>query len=140
MEPVDSYFRCIRVQEFFPDFYRRLLESDAVIPPLSVGVDRERQYSLLRSGIVMLLLHAGGNAAAASALERIGRRHGPRGLGLDPGVHQRWMGALLDTVRACDPHCTADVEAAWRDAVGGGLAVMAGASVVSAAESSGRTP
>jgi hemoglobin-like flavoprotein len=125
------------VPDFFPQFYKRLLDSHPAIAPLFRDIDWERQHVLLRSGIVMMLLHAAGNPAASRALERIGRSHGPAGLGVAPQLYDYWIHSLLGTVRACDPRCSPEVEAAWREAACRGVAVMLGR--VTSPGSSGRS-
>lgn len=130
-EPVDSYFRCLGAAHFFSEFYRRLLASHPAMAPLFDGTDWDRQHVLLRSGLVMMLLHAGGNPAASSALARIGQRHGPSGLRVEPTLYDHWVESLLETVRSCDPQCSPAIERAWRDVARRAIGVMLGGGVTS---------
>ena len=118
----ESYARCIAASDFFPSFYDFLLASDPAIPPMFARTEFPKQHRLLQHGLGLLLSYA--RAADAQLLERIAARHGPGGIDLHPSMYRHFESSLLQAVRQCDPGCTAEVEAAWLEAIRPGIDFM----------------
>ena len=117
-----SYERCLLAPDFFAYLYDRLLASDPRIPPMFAKTEFPRQYRLLQHGVGLLLIYA--RRADDELLERIAARHSPRGLNVEPAMYENFVASLLSAVRRADPQCSAEVEDAWRQALGPGLAFM----------------
>jgi hemoglobin-like flavoprotein len=81
-----------------------------------------KQYKLLQHGLGLLLSYA--NRVDDTLLDRIAARHSSSGIGVPPEMYSLFTDSLLATVRELDPECTPDVERAWREALGPGIAFM----------------
>jgi hemoglobin-like flavoprotein len=124
LEPTDSYFRCLRLPSFLEKFYARLLEDDPSTAALFARTEWREQRLKMQAALAMVLLNHSGSRAARGTLRRLGRVHGPQGLNVAPALYARWIEAMLDTVRACDPEWTAEIGGKWRAALTAATDVM----------------
>lgn len=118
----ESYERCLAAPDFFSYLYEQLLASDPSIPPMFAKTEFPRQHRLLQHGIGLLLIY--GRRSDDVLLERVAARHSARGLDVKPSLYPLFVSSLIAAVRRCDPQCSAEVEAAWRESVRPGLAFI----------------
>ncbi|MCP5180401.1 MAG: globin [Pseudomonadales bacterium] len=102
---------------FFVAFYERFLRDPAVAGLFS-RVDMRRQAQMVRKSLFQLAsYYVLGDASAE--LKRIAALH--RRVGLQPGMFDAWMAALLETVRQFDPECDEATLLAWGWAMAPGI-------------------
>jgi hemoglobin-like flavoprotein len=118
----ESYARCQRAPRFFPSFYEHLLECDPAVPPMFAKTEFPKQYKLLQHGLGLLLSY--GNRRDDALLDRIAARHSASAVNVSPSMYPLFVESLLATVREHDPRCSAETEAAWREAVRPGIEFM----------------
>lgn len=118
----ESYERCLRAPDFFVVLYEQLLASHPAIPPMFSGTEFPRQYRLLQHGLGLLLIYA--KESDSDLLDRIAARHSQRGLNVAPPLYDHFVDSLVAAVRRCDPECSPEVEADWREAVRPGVEFM----------------
>ena len=119
-----SYDRCCAVAHFFEDFYSNFFTRCPRARPMFAHTDFARQHKLLRHAFGLLLTFPKHPAREPTILRRVAERHSRRDLGVDPALYQRFIEALVDTVRHCDPPFTHAIEDAWRSTVRPGVAYM----------------
>lgn len=119
----ESYERCLRAPDFFGEFYRALLASNEVIPPMFENTAFPRQHRLLQHGLGLLLIFA--KRRDEQLLERIALRHAPSDLDVAPALYENFADSLVEAVSRCDPEFVPSVGEAWRDALQPGLDFMA---------------
>ncbi|WP_323846484.1 globin [Microbulbifer magnicolonia] len=117
-----SYGRCCNDEQFFVDFYDRFMGSSAEIRALFADTDMRQQRHLLRNGIMQLVLHARG--MADTKLRALGQSHSRNGYNIRPEWYRLWLDALMATLRQHDRAFSDEVEAAWRRAIGAGIALI----------------
>ncbi len=105
---------------FFESFYTAFL-TDRDIAEEFRNTNMARQVSMLRRSFFNLAaFYASGRPSAE--LERIAHVH--ERLGIADEHYERWLDALIETVRAHDPDCDLPTELAWRWAMTPGLTYM----------------
>lgn len=119
----DSYARCNQNPRFFNQFYTLFWHRDDKFRQMFIGVDMNKQISMLKASIVIILL-ASTSEAAKKSVRIFGKRHGPDGVGVSPLDYDTWLDCLIETVSACDPYYNHNVEQAWRDCFAEGIAIM----------------
>lgn len=122
IELAEASFRRSAGEGFFQAFYHRLLALDAETRAKFAHTDFERQNKLLQHGIGLLFTYA--KRGTPILLERIAARHAPSDLGISADHFPLFVECLIQTVRECDPEATDETEAAWRVALGPGIAFM----------------
>jgi hemoglobin-like flavoprotein len=117
----ESYRRCAN-EAFFQAFYKRFVNSDPAIPPKFAKTDFERQNKLLQHGIGLLFVYA--RRRNPVILDRISDRHGPADLNIEPRLYSFFADSLMATVEEFDPRYSAEIGAAWREAMEPGIRFM----------------
>ncbi|MCG7587480.1 globin [Photobacterium sp. OFAV2-7] len=119
----DSYARCNQHPHFFDIFYNLFCQKDDRFREMFAGVDMQKQISMLKASIVIILL-APVSDSARESVRFFGKRHGPQGVGVSPLDYETWLDCLLETVNQCDPNYTFEVDLAWRECLRLGLEIM----------------
>lgn len=108
---------------FFDEFYRLFIGSSREIEEKFNGTDMGRQKRMLaRSMYQMLQFYLGREASEKMA--EIAGRHARRAKNIEPGLYERWLECLVETVRSYDDDFDDDVELAWRVVMAPGIAYM----------------
>lgn len=107
---------------FLDTFYEYFTCASPEVARLFERVDMERQISMLRGSLHLMIHAAGESHIASSHIIGLGRRH--HSLGVRPDMYDWWLESLLQTVEECDPMFTPDIAAASRTVLGRGIAVM----------------
>lgn len=115
MHVTESYERCLESPDFFECFYQifiqRVPEAREVI-----GKDSLTEHQLvLRKGVSSMIMFATKAPASIRTLEQIREQLAAHGIADHPHLYQAAMEALVETVRAFDPKCTASMENSWRN-------------------------
>jgi hemoglobin-like flavoprotein len=111
-----SLKRCEVRADFLDLFYTTFLASSPEVSEKFTGTDFARQKELLRISLHHLLLVARDHKQGPNPyLEDVAVRHGAGHLAIGAHLYDLWLDSLLETVRACDPECFPEVEAAWEE-------------------------
>ncbi len=105
---------------FFRRFYYHFLQS-AEISRFFRNTDMSRQISMLRKSFFQIAAFYITNAPSAE-LERLAFIH--HRLGIADAHYDRWLDALVETVKEQDSDCDLATELAWRWALAPGLTYM----------------
>lgn len=105
---------------FFQAFYSHFL-ADAEINDFFRETDMPRQISMLRRSFFQLVGFYV-SCEPSAELERIALIHNR--LGVDPSHYDRWLDAIVETVREYDPACEEITELAWRLALTPGITYL----------------
>ena len=87
-------------------------------------VDMQKQNDLIREGIKDLIAYADGDSQAETEFQRLAKSHSRSGLAIPPEYYPQWLGSLMETIREHDPAANDETEAAWRQILDGGIALM----------------
>ena len=111
-----SLRRCEARPDFLDVFYGKFLASSPEVAAKFVTTDFVKQKASLRASLHHLLLVAKDPKQGPDAyLHDVAVRHGPGQLAIGAHLYDLWLDSLLETVRACDPECFPEVEAAWEE-------------------------
>lgn len=119
---MQSYGRCCASPGFFDDFYARFLRSSAEVRDKFTNTDMPAQKTLLRQGILNLVLYARG--MPDTKLKALARSHSREKLDIAPHLYDLWIGALLDTIALHDREHTPDTRTAWQQVLAQGVSVI----------------
>lgn len=117
-----SYARCVRAPGFLPRLYELLLASDPRIPPMFAATEFPKQHKLLQHGLGLLLSY--GKKPDPELLERIAARHSAGGRDVPPDMYVHFVESLMRAIGEYDPRFNAEIDHAWRAAMGPGLDFM----------------
>jgi hypothetical protein len=120
-----SYARCREQGGFVKSFYQQLWSRDPAIQQRFRHTDMERQETIMREAINMLLMFAGGSVVARMGLDRIADIHSRKRHDVPPALYALFADVLVDTARTWDPRWEPALEQKWRAALRPGLAHMA---------------
>ncbi len=122
----DSYERLMQTAEgglaFYREFYAILMERSELAAEKLRGLEVERQVKNLQSAVITLMLVYG--SGDVEYAQRLGERHGKRGLDIPPELYVVWLDCLMEAVSRYDRKFDGRVEAAWRGLLAEGIAVM----------------
>jgi hemoglobin-like flavoprotein len=111
-----SLKRCEARADFLDVFYEKFLASSREVAEKFAGTDFARQKEALRASFQHLVLVARDPKQGPDPyLEDVAVRHGAGRLAIGAHLYDLWLDSLLETVRACDPECFPEVEAAWEE-------------------------
>ena len=109
-----------RATPFFEAFYRHFLTHPDVADAFS-GTDMSRQVAMLRKSFFHLVAFYLSHEPTAE-LTRLAVLH--HNIGIESEFYDRWLDALVSTVREFDPRCDEATELAWRLALIPGITYM----------------
>jgi truncated hemoglobin YjbI len=112
--PIESYRRLRRTPHFARRFYEKLLASDDRIRRMFAKTNFEKQHALFEHGVHVLLEYASGSAIGSMAIARLGERHSPKDLDVDPALYDKWIDCMLATAKELDPRWTPALEKRFR--------------------------
>jgi len=105
---------------FFESFYRHFLRDRDIADAFS-QTDMNRQVSMLRKSFFHLVAFYVSHEPSAE-LARIAMIH--HKIGIESAFYDRWLDALIESVREFDPDCDHTTELAWRWALTPGITYM----------------
>ena len=108
-----SYGRVLLKPDLFTSFYERFLKSSPKIKPKFENTNMEKQHALLRRGVSMVIMFAGGGKAAEGAITNIQRTHSVNNLNIEPELYGFWRKSLVDTIATFDPNFTEELREDW---------------------------
>lgn len=111
----ESFGRCCVNPRFLDRFYEIFLSSHPAIKPMFQKTNMDKQKSLLRQGLSMIIMHGEGNTFGTRSLDRIAESHGRKGMNIDPNLYDYWIDSLMKAVKESDPECNPALEAQWRE-------------------------
>ena len=117
-----SYGRCVFTREakekFFQQFYETFLKSHPDIGALFIDTDFDKQISMLKNAISMSIMYGEKqDELAKDVLTNIRRSHSRERHNIKPEYYDYWLSSLIDTLHACDPNFTRELEQNWRDMI-----------------------
>jgi len=68
-----------------------------------------------------MLDYAEGKTMGRMAIERLARSHGPKELAVNNAMMTTWLDCFIEAMRVCDPEFNAELDVAWREALGPAL-------------------
>jgi len=121
-----SLNRCVATPLFLKDFYDRFIGSSEVVREKFKDTDLQQQTRMVADSLHLMAVAAqsGPDAIAWGEMERLARRHSRGDRDVPPELYDLWLDCLLQAVRIHDPLASAEVEAAWREALAPGIAHM----------------
>ncbi|WP_165235454.1 globin [Aquisphaera insulae] len=123
-----SFGRCLvnqaHGQSFLDAFYAEFLASDPRIKRLFSSTDLEKQKDLLKRGLTMLIMYAGGVGLAKAAIEQLAVKHGRNQLNIDPTLYRLWLKSLSTCVRKYDRKYDDALGDLWNEVLESGISAM----------------
>lgn len=120
-----SLARCTAHPGFLDRFYGLFLASSPKVQEKFAGTDFVKQKQMLNASF-NLMLRAAQNEGGGRLeyLDDLATRHGAKQLAIGAELYDLWLDSLLEAVRGCDPAASAEVEAAWEQVMGVGIAYL----------------
>ena len=119
-----SYQRSLEDGRFMDTFYQTLLKRSEAVAALFDHTDFAVQKPLLQRAIAVMIQVGVGEEGAKPEIEHLAERHSRAHLNIDPAYYDVWLDVLCDTVRRHDPQFSPEIEAAWRERMRPGIALM----------------
>ncbi len=117
----DSIQRCRQSGDLAGQFYDRFV-SNPTVRPYFANTKFEHQKRMLTASLYLVVGAAAGTDEGKRHLEQLAGIHAR--LGIPADLYDLWLAALLATVAALDPQCSAEVSQAWQDVLRHGIEVM----------------
>ncbi len=109
-----SLARCEARPGFLDLFYEKFMASSPEVAGKFAGTDFVRQKRALKASFHHLLLVAHDRKQSPDAyLSDVAARHGSGQLEIGASLYDFWLDSLLETVKACDPEWSLEVDRAW---------------------------
>ena len=115
---LQSLERCIKSEDFIPQFYKRFLSASDEIRDKFKHTDFEKQNRML---VRSLQLAAGATAGEQKALEELRDRaetHDRHHLDIKPALYDFWRDAIETTASEFDKQWNDDIKEAWHSILG----------------------
>ncbi|HHJ4328484.1 TPA: globin [Klebsiella pneumoniae] len=119
---MQSYGRCCASPDFFDDFYRNFLASSPQVRDKFTNTNMTAQKSLLRQGILNLVMYARG--MPDTKLRALGESHSRGRMDIRPELYDLWLESLLLTIAAHDKDFNEQARSAWREVMQKGINVI----------------
>lgn len=107
-----SYGRSCSNPAFFETFYSIFMGKSPAIRAMFVDTDMSAQRSLLRGGVMWLVMHARG--MSDSKIRALGESHSRARMDIHPSFYPLWLDALIETLSIYDPQFSPQLENIWR--------------------------
>lgn len=120
----NSYGRSLANGDMLDTFYKKFLSSHSDIEERFKNTDFEQQKKLLRHGINLMIMHAAGNVAGKSGLNRIRESHSRGKMNIQPKYYSHWKKALIDAISQHDRKFDDTVRKAWEKVLDNGIAFI----------------
>jgi hemoglobin-like flavoprotein len=121
----ESLRRCDTDPEFLDIFYEKFLASSPKVREKFANTDLSRQKRFLRASFYLILLASGDEQRGPERyLKYLAARHSASDLNVGAHLYDLWLDSLLQSVKACDPKYSSEVEEAWEEMMGIGIRYM----------------
>ena len=117
-----SYGRACNDPRFFEVFYTNFLGKSDEIRAMFVDTDMSAQRSLLRGGVMWLVMHARG--MSDTKLRALGESHSKKRMNIHPSLYGQWLDALVETLHEFDPEFNAELDRVWREVLNPGIKLI----------------
>jgi hypothetical protein len=108
--------------EFIDGFYRRFLASEDVARRFA-RTDMARQKTMLHDSL-QTLVQFSRSRRLTPQLARLARVHSRGEQDIPPGLYERWLDSLMETVAEFDPQFDQTVELCWRLTLAPGISYL----------------
>lgn len=109
---------------FLDAFYEEFLASSPRIKSVFSTTDMDKQKHLLKHGLTMLIMYAGGSGLAKSAVEQLAVRHDHNHLNIDPAMYRLWLKSLSACVKKYDKDYDDALGSLWAEVLAPGISTM----------------
>ncbi len=117
-----SYGRACNDAQFFEAFYKNFICKSEDIRAMFVDSDMSAQRSLLRGGIMWLVMHARG--MSDTKIRALGESHSKKNMNIHPSLYGYWLDALLETLHVFDPEFNLELDQLWREVLRPGIKLI----------------
>ena len=118
-----SYQRCVENYAFLHEFYLRFLGASPQIAQKFIHTDMDHQVLMLRASLD-LMLQGDNPREGLPGLAEVAKLHSRAGVDIPPVLYDHWLESLLQTVEIYDKCFDKELEKAWREVLGSGIAFM----------------
>jgi hemoglobin-like flavoprotein len=94
-------------------FYEIFLASNSAIAPRFADTDFEEQKRLLKQGLNLAIMRAGGDLIGASGIDRIRKSHARSRLDIPPNLYPYWKSSIMQALREMDSEWSPQLEGTW---------------------------
>lgn len=130
MDPVETFRgslkRCLDAPDFLLDFYGLFMASSDEVREKFAKTDFKRQTRVLADSLWAMAVAAQGRTGSPAwdDLPRLAELHGRSKLDIRPELYDQWLDCLVEAARRHDGSFSPEVEAAWRETLAVGIALM----------------
>ena len=130
MDPVEifrtSLKRCLEDPDFLLDFYGLFMASSDEVRDKFKNTDFKRQTRVLADSLWAMAVAAQGRTGSPAwgNLPKLAELHGHAGLDIRSELYDTWLDCLVQAASRHDPHFSKETEAAWRETLAVGIALM----------------
>jgi hypothetical protein len=117
-----SLERALACEEFLDRFYDGFLNKNEDIRQFFQHSDMAKLKRKLSTTLRLIILAADDSPGADMYLEYLGKYH--RDINVTEDLYGKWLDALIDSVRHCDPQYDSGLEQLWRSAISIGITHM----------------
>lgn len=121
-----SYGRCLNRGDFFDYFYDLFFDSHLDVKKMFVNTDLAEQKKLIRHGLNLIIIYAGGGFTGQIGLQRIQETHNRCNLNIHPDLYPYWRESLLQSVEHFDNTLTDQVKKEWNQVLDKGIQFIVG--------------
>jgi hemoglobin-like flavoprotein len=119
-----SLARCLDAGDFMGAFYETFVSSSDAVREKFARTDLEKQKQVLAKSLYLMARASLGTEEGLEHLETIARTHSRRHLDIAPSLYDHWCDTLISTAQKFDHEFSPQIEAAWRELLGRGIARM----------------
>lgn len=117
-----SLERALACGEFLDHFYDGFINSSEDIRQFFRNTDMAKLKRKLSTTLRLITMAADNSPGADMYLEYLGKYH--RDIHVTEDLFDKWLDALIDSVRHCDPQYDDQLEQVWRDTINIGITHM----------------
>ena len=117
-----SLERALSCNEFLDRFYDGFMNSSADIRQFFRNTDMAKLKRKLSTTLRLITMAADDSPGADMYLEYLGKYH--RDIHVTEDLYDKWLDALINSVRHCDPEYDDQLEQVWRNVINIGIQHM----------------
>ena len=95
-------------------FYEIFFAASPEVRDKFKATDLEKQIRMIRKSLLLLTMACLGTEAVGEEMDRLGQKHGPKGLKIGAHLYDLWLDALVQAVSEFDPRWSEAVGDSWR--------------------------
>jgi len=130
VDPVEKFRaslkRCLAAPDFLLDFYGLFMASSNEVRKKFKHTDFKRQTRVLADSLWAMAVAAQGRTGSPAwgDLPRLAELHSHSQLNVRPELYDHWLDCLVEAASRHDPQFSKETEAAWRETLAVGIALM----------------